>query len=110
MSKFLDNLNAQRDRLQLTVAEVSAELNRRGIPVAYQTVVGWFNGNRGARWKVEELKALLDILQTDLQTMSEGEAELVEDPVPAATAKEMKGLTAEQQQAILAMVRSMRSH
>lgn len=110
MSKFLNNLNAQRDRLQLTVAEVAAELNRRGIPVAYQTVVGWFNGNRGARWKVEELKALLDILQTDLQAMSEGEAELVEDPVPAATAKEMKGLTAEQQQAILAMVRSMRSH
>jgi hypothetical protein len=110
MSKFLDNLNAQRDRLGLTVSDVSAELNRRGIPVAYQTVVAWFNGNRGARWKVEELKALLDVLQTDLQAMSEGEAELVEDPVPAATAKEMKGLTAEQQQAILAMVRSMRSH
>jgi hypothetical protein len=110
MSKFLDNLNARRDDMGLTVADVAAELNRRGISVAYQTVVSWFNGNRGARWKVEELKALLDVLQTDLQAMSEGEAELVEDPVPAAIAKEAQGLSMEQQQAILAMMRTMKSH
>ena len=106
MSKFLDNLNAQRDRLGLTVEAVASELNRRGIPVAYPTVASWFNGHRGTRWKVDELKALLDILQTDLQAMSEG-AELVEDPVSAATARAMHALSPEQQQAILAMVKSM---
>jgi hypothetical protein len=106
MSKFLDNLNAQRDRLGFTVESLTAELNRRGISVASPTVASWLNGHRGTRWKVDELKALLDILQTDLQAMSEG-AELVEDPVSAATARAMQALSPEQQQAILAMVRSM---
>jgi hypothetical protein len=110
MSKFHDNLNARRDELNLTVADVAAELNRRGIPVAYPTVASWFNGHRGSRWKVEELKALLAILQTDFQAMAGEGAELVEAPVPAATAREMQGLTAEQQQAILLMVRSMKTH
>ena len=108
MSQFLSNLNARRESLGLEVKEVTAELNRRGFDLAYSTVAGWFNGSRGERWKVEELMALLDVLQTDLATMAGGDAVLVEEPVPAQTAKEMRGLTAAQQQAILAMVKTMK--
>lgn len=107
MTSFQSNLNKRRDDLKKTVDDVTAELNGRGFAVRYSTVAGWFNGSRGERWKVDELRALLDVLQTDLETMGAGEAELVEEPVPAATAREMRNLTAEQQQAILAMVRSM---
>lgn len=107
MSQFSDNLNAQRDRLGMKVEDVVAELTRRGFDLAYSTIAGWFNGNRGARWKVDELRALLDVLQTDLETMAGGEAELIEKPVPAAVAREMGLLSDIQQQAILAMVRAM---
>lgn len=92
----------------MSVEDVVAELGRRGHVFAYSTVAGWFNENRGKRWKVDELRALLDVLQTDLEQMGLGEAELVEEPVPAAIARESRRLTPEQQQAILAMVRSMR--
>lgn len=91
----------------MTVQDVTAELNRRGIAVAYSTVAGWFNGSRGERWKVDELMALMDVLRTNVQAMQGDEVELVEAPVPAATARAMKDLTPEQQQAVLAMVTSM---
>lgn len=107
LSQFVFNLNTQRDRLGLEVKDIAAELNRRGFPVAYPTVAGWFNGNRGGRWKVDELYAVLEILKTTLEEMKAGEAELVEEPVPAATAREMKSLTPEQQQSVLALVRTM---
>jgi hypothetical protein len=107
MSQFHSNLTARRDALGLEVADVHAELNRRGFDLAYSTVAGWFNGSRGARWRVDELRALLDILQTDLKEMA-GEAELVEKPVPAAAAREMQELTEEQQQAVLVLIRSMK--
>lgn len=109
MSTFHGNLTKRRDDLGMTVDDVVAELGRRGFVLAYSTVAGWFNENRGKRWKVDELRALLDVLQTDLESMGSGEAELVEEPVPAATAREMRRLSPEQQQAILAMVRSMRT-
>lgn len=108
MKSFQSNLTKRRDDLGMTVDDVVARLSSRGIMVAYSTVAGWFNGSRGARWKVDELRALLDVLQTDLETMGMGEAELIEEPVPAATAREMRGLTPAQQQVVLAMVRAMR--
>ncbi len=107
MSRFSDSLTARREHLGLSVPQVTAELNRRGIPVAFSTVAGWFNGSRGERWKVDELRALLDVLQTDLESLAGGEAELVEDAIPAATARAMRELSPAQQQAILAMVKSM---
>lgn len=106
MSLFLDNITSQLGKLGLDVKGVTAELNRRGFDVAYSTVAGWFNGNRGTRWKVDELYALLDVLQTDLGTMTGGEAELVEEPVPAAIAREARSLSPAMQQAILVMIRS----
>lgn len=108
MSKISANLTARRDALGLKNDDVLAELSRRGIERAYSTVASWFNGTRGSRWDMDELKALLDILQTDLDSITEGQVELVEEKLPAATAREMRGLTEEQQQAVLAMVRVMR--
>lgn len=57
---------------------------------------------------MDELRALLEILQTDLDAITEGEVELVEEKIPAATARAMRDLSEAQQQAVLAMVRTMR--
>ena len=54
---------------------------------------------------MEELKALLDILQTDLQQMAGGEAELVEgNPVKVALARRVQDMSDAQAQAMLAML------
>jgi len=108
MSLFTDNLTARMKGLDMDLGQVTAELNRRGINVGYSTVAGWLNGNRGTRWDVKELQGLLDVLQTDLAAMA-GQAELVEAPIPAVTAKEMQKLTPAQQESILALVKAMTS-
>lgn len=107
MSKLSANLTKRREHLGMSVEDVVEELGRRGVLAAYSTVAGWFNGSRGARWKVNELRALLDVLQTDLDAMTEGEVELVEEALPAAIARETRKLTPQQQQAVLAMVKTM---
>jgi hypothetical protein len=108
VSKFTDNLNARREALGLDVKEVAAELNRRGVHAAYPTVAGWFNGSRGERWKVDELRALLDVLQTDLKAITEGDVAMVEGPMRVAIAQETAALTDQQQELVLALVRSMK--
>lgn len=108
LSQFKINLNARRDELGLEVKDVAAEMTRRGFDLAYSTVAGWFNSNRGKRWDVKELEALLDVLKTDLKSMAGDGAELVEAKIPALTARAMSDLSESQQQAILAMVRSMK--
>lgn len=85
-------------------------MNRRGFPLAFSTVAGWFNGSRGERWKVDELRALLDVLQTDFETISEGEVEMVEGATKATLAREIGQLSTVQQEALLAMVKSMRGN
>ena len=107
LSQFIANLRARREALKLSIEQITDALNTRGITVAYQTVAAWFNGSRGSRWKVDELRALLDVLETDLDAMA-GNAELVEEPIAASVAREMRSLSEAQQQAILAMIRSMR--
>ena len=107
MSQFKRNLRARREYLDLTYEQIMDALHARGLSIAYPTVAGWFNDNRGLRWKVDELMALLEILGTDLETMA-GSAELVEEPLAAATAREMRELPDIQQQAVLAMVKAMK--
>lgn len=108
MSLFPENITARRKSLGLKVEDVVSALQARGHDVEFSTVAGWFNGSRGKRWKVDELKSLLEVLQTSLEAMAGGEAELVEDAVPAATAREMRELSPEKQQLIYAMVKSMK--
>lgn len=107
MSALSDNLTAQREKLGLTVPRVHEELNRRGHAVAFSTVAGWFNGSRGVR-KMEHLKALCDVLQTDLNTLVGDEAEVAEGPIQASIVRELQGLTPVQQEAVLATIRAMR--
>lgn len=105
MSQFAFNLNARRDSLGLKVDDVVAELNRRGFDLAYSTVAGWFNGNRGKRWDVDELRALLEVLQTDFNAMSGGEAELVEgSAVKVELARRLHDMPEAQAQALLALL------
>lgn len=106
LSQFKSNLNTRLVSLGLEITDVHQGLLERGFQTAYSTVAGWFNNNRGQRWKVDELMAVLEVLQTTLEEMKPGEAELVEEPVPAATAREMRKLTPAQQQAVLAMVKT----
>ena len=106
MSKLSDNLTARREQLGLTVPQVHEELNRRGVPVAFSTVAGWFNGNRGVR-NMENLKALCAVLQTDVNSVT-GEMEIVEGPVQTTIAREVAELSQVQQEAVLALIRSMK--
>lgn len=101
------NLKARQIKLGLTIDDIVSELAARGIERKYPTIAGWLNGSRGSRWNMDELKALLDVLQTDLDSITEGEVELVEEKIPAATARAMRGLSESQQQAVLAMVKTM---
>lgn len=107
MSQLSANLTARRIALGLNVPQVHAALNERGIDVAFSTVAGWFNGNRGVR-NMEHLKALCSILQTDINAMTGGEIEVVEDVVGISVAREMQELTPTQQEAVLALIRSMK--
>jgi transcriptional regulator with XRE-family HTH domain len=107
MTPLATNLTARREKLGLTVPEVHAELNRRGFPVAFSTVAGWFNGSRGVR-KMDHLKALCAILQTDLDSLTKDEIEIAEGPVDATVVREIRELTPAQREAVLALIRSMR--
>lgn len=107
MSRLAANLNARRRELGLTVVEVHKALNRRGTDVAFSTVAGWFNGNRGVK-SMEHLKALCVVLQTDLNALTADEVEVSEGPLEATIAREIKQLPEAQQQAVLALIRSMR--
>lgn len=110
VSKLTDNLDARRVHLGLEVKDVAAELNRRGVSAAYTTVAGWFNGSRGERWKVDELRALLDVLQTDLNTITAGDVAMIEGPVRVAIARATADLSPQQQEILLALIRSMKAN
>lgn len=107
MSQLSDNLTAQRDRLGMSVSDVHAALNRKGFPVAFSTVAGWFNGSRGVR-KMEHLKALCAVLQTDLNTLAGDEVEVAEGRIEASVVREMRDLDETQREAVLAIVKSMK--
>lgn len=107
MSQLSLNLTARRESLGLTVPDVHAQLNRRGFPVAFSTVAGWFNGSRGVR-KMEHLKALCAILQTDLNTLTGDDIEVAEGPIDATVVRELRDLSQVQREAVLAVIRTMR--
>ncbi|MEN5338942.1 hypothetical protein ABE583_02970 [Stenotrophomonas sp. TWI143] len=107
MSALSINLTARRESLGLTVPQVHKALTLLGINVADSTVYGWFNGSRGVR-KMEHLKALCEVLQTDLNTLTGDEVEVAEGPLPASIVRELSGLTATQQEAVLATIRAMK--
>lgn len=107
MSQLSDNLTVRREALGLSVPQVHQELNRLGFPVAFSTVAGWFNGSRGVR-KMEHLKALCVVLQTDLNSLTGEEIEVAEGPIPASIVRELAELSPVQKEAVLAMIRAMK--
>lgn len=107
MSQLSINLTDRRESLGLTVPQVHVALNQRGIDVAFSTVAGWFNGSRGVG-KMEHLKALCAVLQTDLNTLTDDEVEVAEGPMDATIAREVRDLPVAQKEAVLALVRSMK--
>jgi len=107
MSKLSKNLAVRREALGLSVPQVQQELNRMGFNVAFSTVAGWFNGNRGVR-KMEHLKALCKILKTDLNALTKDDMEAADSPINIAIVREIAGLTPIQQAAVLATIRAMK--
>jgi transcriptional regulator with XRE-family HTH domain len=107
MSQLSDNLTSRRKQLGLEVADVHEALSRAGFDLAYSTVAGWLNGNRGVR-KMEHLKALCAVLQTDLNTLAGDEVEVAEGKVESSVVREMRDLDPVQREAVLALVRSMK--
>lgn len=109
MSAFTDALNARRVAIGLSVQDITEALQLRGIPAAYPTVAGWFNGGRGERWEPETLHAVLELLQTDLGTLLSkhaGRAPDFSDPIYSATSRAIAELTPAQQAAVLALIKS----
>ncbi|AVH89990.1 hypothetical protein AL480_03750 [Stenotrophomonas maltophilia] len=108
MSTLSVNLTARRELLGLNIPQVHAALTLRGVSVAESTVYGWFNGSRGVR-KMEHLKALCEVLQTDLNSLTGDEVEVAEGPLPASIVRELSGLSEVQQQAVLATIKAMKT-
>jgi transcriptional regulator with XRE-family HTH domain len=107
MSILSANLTARRESLGLSVTDVHARLEQRGVEVAYSTVAGWFNGSRGVRG-MENLKALCAVLETDMNTLTGDDIEVVEGKVEVTVARAMRELEPMQQEAVLALIRAMR--
>lgn len=107
MSTLSAILTARRELLGLDVTDVHAALNRRGIDVAYSTVAGWFNGSRGVRG-MEKLRALCSVLEMDLNALGGDEIEIAEGALDATVVREMRELSQEQREAVLAVIRTMR--
>ena len=91
----------------MSVPEVHAAMNRLGFDVAFSTVAGWFNGSRGVG-KMEHLKALCVVLQTDLNTLAGDEIEIAEGKVEATVLRELREITPAQREAVLALIRTMK--
>lgn len=107
MTRLSDNLTTRRESLGLNVPQVHEALNLRGIDVAFSTVAGWFNGSRGVG-DMDHLIALCEILQTDIDTMARGEIEVSEGSVAVKVARGLRQLNPTQQEAILAIIESMK--
>jgi len=107
MSKLSKNLAARREAIGLSVPQVHHELNLMGFNVAFSTVAGWFNGNRGVR-KIEHLKALCKILKTDLNALTKDDMEDADSPINICIVREIAGLTPTQKEAVLATIRAMK--
>ena len=106
MSQFAHKLNRHRERLDMTVPEVHRALLALGVDVAESTVYGWFNGSRGVR-KMEHLRALCTVLQTDLNELTSDDIAVTQGPLPATIAREAAMLAPAQQELVLALVRSL---
>jgi transcriptional regulator with XRE-family HTH domain len=107
MSQISLNLTSRRKELGLTVEAVQSLLERAGVHVAYSTVAGWFNGSRGVR-NVRHLRALCDVLQTDVNQITGDDIEIAEGKVEVAIARELRDLDPAQREIVLALVRSMK--
>lgn len=57
---------------------------------------------------MEHLKALCTVLQTDLNTITAGEIEITDDNVEASILRDLRAVSAEQRELVLALVRSMK--
>lgn len=57
---------------------------------------------------MEHLKALCVVLETDMNTLTGSSIAVVEGKVPVQIQRELDGMTPEQQEAILALVRTMK--
>ncbi len=107
MSQLSDNLTSRRISLGMSVPDVHAALNRLGYDLAFSTVASWFNGNRRVR-KMEHLKALCVVLQTDLNTLAGDEIEIADGRLESTIVRELREISPAQREAVLALVRSMK--
>jgi transcriptional regulator with XRE-family HTH domain len=108
MTQLSSNLTARRESLGLSVPQVHAELNRRGYPVAFSTVAGWFNGSKKGIRKMEHLKALCVILQADMDSLTSDEIEVSVGPLHASVARELKEFSPVQLEILRALIRDMK--
>lgn len=59
---------------------------------------------------MEHLQALCKVLQTDLNTITGGDIEISDNQVEAQILRDLRGVSPEQREIVLALVRSMKSN
>lgn len=108
MSILSQNLTTKREQLGLTVGAVVKELQRRGLVVGESTAYAWFNGGRKPR-DMEHLKALCEVLQTSISEMAGEDPDFAQNAFESTLLSESRSLGDEQKEALLALMRSMRT-
>ena len=73
-------LGRQAVNLGLDPESIRQELARRAIRVAYSTVAGWLNGNRGGPRSMRTLAELCSILELDLDLLRDDKKAAEGDP------------------------------
>lgn len=107
MTQLSLNLTALRESKGWTVPQVHAALSRAGVTVAFSTVAGWFNGSREVG-SMKHLKALCEVLDTDMNTLTGDSIRVAHGKVQVQVQRELEGMTPEQQELVLAIVRSVK--
>lgn len=92
----------------MTVEDVVAELEKRGIFRGKEAVAQWFNGIRGKRMDVDDLKALLDVLGTTFEEMYEGGADPEKMNFMRGLVQDIMELTPDNQRVAKRLIHSLR--
>jgi transcriptional regulator with XRE-family HTH domain len=107
MTQLSDNLTALRELKGWTVPQVHIALNSAGHEVAFSTVAGWFNGSREVR-SMKHLKALCEVLDTDMNTLTGDSIAVAEGKVEVQVQRELRDMDEAQKELVLALMRNMK--
>lgn len=100
-------IDAQRETLGLSVADVHRAIQRVGVRVGYGTVAHWFTGERRPR-DMKHLRALCKVLRISVDEATGGEPNVAATGEEAVWLESFRTMDDEQQKAALLFIQAMR--